>query len=304
MQTSTKTSERLLWVDISKGITIILMVIGHANLPIYARNLIWAFHMPLFFILSGFTTKWSELSFRTLLQKRIKSLLVPFLGYSIIDFIIYYFYLDGPDLITILQDGWDLALWFIPVLFLSNCLAYTLKKVSNLRLQILVSFVISLLTPLMSYFHVDVPWSLAVVPYASLFVVLGSNMNCVKQLYSSRSILLPIVYLIIIMTEACFFRFDMATNKTVPFVVLTIGALAGSLMIFNVSTRFSSESLVSRILSSVGRETFVIIAFSQILIMLANRYLSIGSILKYLLLVVALFSICKLKNFIVRRLFC
>lgn len=43
--------KRLDWVDIAKGIAIILMVIGHEveNKSIYA--LIFSFHMPLFFIL-------------------------------------------------------------------------------------------------------------------------------------------------------------------------------------------------------------------------------------------------------------
>lgn len=61
--------KRLEWVDIAKGIAILLMVIGH-ELPMTSliRMVIFSFHMPLFFILSGFTsrtvTSWTEIKRR------------------------------------------------------------------------------------------------------------------------------------------------------------------------------------------------------------------------------------------------
>lgn len=50
--------QRIAWIDIAKGITILTVIWSHTltfgSLP---RNLIFCFHMPLFFILSGFTLK-------------------------------------------------------------------------------------------------------------------------------------------------------------------------------------------------------------------------------------------------------
>lgn len=43
------------WIDIAKGIGIILMVIGHADAPRLLKNWIYGFHMPLFFIIAGYT---------------------------------------------------------------------------------------------------------------------------------------------------------------------------------------------------------------------------------------------------------
>lgn len=43
------TKERILWIDVAKGIAIVLMIIGHTvqfGNPI--RNFIFSFHMPLF----------------------------------------------------------------------------------------------------------------------------------------------------------------------------------------------------------------------------------------------------------------
>ena len=46
---------RLQHIDIAKGIAICLMVYGHTNS--YGMSFIYSFHMPLFFILSGYLTK-------------------------------------------------------------------------------------------------------------------------------------------------------------------------------------------------------------------------------------------------------
>lgn len=46
---------RQTWIDTCRGIGILLVVLGHCNPPFC--NLIYAFHMPLFFILSGYLYK-------------------------------------------------------------------------------------------------------------------------------------------------------------------------------------------------------------------------------------------------------
>lgn len=51
---------RLQYFDIAKGIAIILMVLAHSSLPAALQNYIFAFHMPLFFIVSGMVTKWDK----------------------------------------------------------------------------------------------------------------------------------------------------------------------------------------------------------------------------------------------------
>lgn len=55
--------KRLDYLDIAKGIAIFLVVMGHAVLAFdtpYWRLAIYAFHMPLFFLVSGMVTKTRE----------------------------------------------------------------------------------------------------------------------------------------------------------------------------------------------------------------------------------------------------
>lgn len=48
-------SKRIKWVDIAKGIAIIAMICGH-ECSGFLREIIFSFHMPIFFILSGYTS--------------------------------------------------------------------------------------------------------------------------------------------------------------------------------------------------------------------------------------------------------
>jgi len=48
--------KRLTWIDNAKGIGILLVVLGHTyGIPVQLHHIIYSFHMPLFFILSGYT---------------------------------------------------------------------------------------------------------------------------------------------------------------------------------------------------------------------------------------------------------
>lgn len=74
---------RNLTVSIAKGIGIILMVLGHADVP-YIWNFIYMFHMPLFFVLSGYCFKEKYLNdFKTFGIRKITGLYFPFLKWGI-----------------------------------------------------------------------------------------------------------------------------------------------------------------------------------------------------------------------------
>lgn len=71
-------SKRLDWIDIAKGIAIILVIVGHTvPNPSPLRHAIFSFHMPVFFILAGYTFR--PKSWRELLSGSVPRLLVPYL---------------------------------------------------------------------------------------------------------------------------------------------------------------------------------------------------------------------------------
>lgn len=81
---------RLEEFDIMKGILIILVVIGHTSLlPQYCNEVVFWFHMPVFFMITGFlTNRWISFGNRTLLKHKFISLSIPYFSYCIIFYLI------------------------------------------------------------------------------------------------------------------------------------------------------------------------------------------------------------------------
>lgn len=58
MESRTAEKKRIEWIDCARGIAILLVIVGH-GVDGFPRALIFSFHMPLFFILSGRTSRYS-----------------------------------------------------------------------------------------------------------------------------------------------------------------------------------------------------------------------------------------------------
>jgi acyltransferase len=81
---NTKKIERIAWVDFAKVICITLVVLGHIPLEPSITKIIYAFHIPFFFFLSGLLDK--NRTVKDQLKHDFKTLLVP---YSLL-YLIYY----------------------------------------------------------------------------------------------------------------------------------------------------------------------------------------------------------------------
>ena len=81
--------KRIGWIDSLRGIAMFFVIFGHAfyrrNNKI--RNYIYSFHMPLFFFISGLTTKRSGMTLLQFLKKKCKDLLLPYLALNVFVFI-------------------------------------------------------------------------------------------------------------------------------------------------------------------------------------------------------------------------
>ena len=122
--------KRLDYLDIAKGIAIFLVVMGHAVLAFdtpYWRLAIYAFHMPLFFLVSGTVTKTRESydlkGYLSFAGRNMTALMVPYLLWAFIylpfkfESIPYVFYGSWAALDRI---GTSTALWYLPCLFVAR----------------------------------------------------------------------------------------------------------------------------------------------------------------------------------------
>lgn len=71
-------------LSLCKAMAIILMVIGHADCPDWLSRFLYEFHMPLFFMASGYFFSLKYLNDEaTFVKKRVKGLYLPFLRWSV-----------------------------------------------------------------------------------------------------------------------------------------------------------------------------------------------------------------------------
>lgn len=69
--------KRIDWIDIAKGIGIISVILGHLRTPLYISEMIFSFHMPLFFVISGYFYK--ERKLKNFIFLKYKSLILPYI---------------------------------------------------------------------------------------------------------------------------------------------------------------------------------------------------------------------------------
>lgn len=81
-------------VSIAKGIGIILMVIGHSGCPIYLSQVIYSFHMVLFYFLSGYFFRDAKVvtNGRGFLIRKFRGLYWPYIKWSIVFIIFHNFF--------------------------------------------------------------------------------------------------------------------------------------------------------------------------------------------------------------------
>lgn len=186
---------RFEYIDIAKGMGILLVVWGHIFLTGVSHRVIYAFHMPLFFLISGMLFKRDKFGgFVDFLKRRAKRLLVPFVIYSVVTWIIWaafrfirhdavVSYWD-PLLQTIIAKGsgaymvHNSALWFIPCLFATEIIYFTLSKCNDFVKFIISTCFATVSFTLGHYFADDwwflLPWNLDAAMIAVLFYCIGN----------------------------------------------------------------------------------------------------------------------------------
>ena len=157
-------AKRLEWIDLAKGITMILVIIGHTIHLSLLRYIIYSFHMSLFFIASGITYRTSENNkmFKQKMKKSFRHLILPtiiiYLLQIIIEVILTFNQISFLDYfltktyVAVFASGYDLkfgsktivgigAVWFFVVLFISK----TLYDYLHLKLKQNVFIIVVLL---------------------------------------------------------------------------------------------------------------------------------------------------------------
>ena len=137
---------RIEYIDITKGIAILVVCVGHILQNCQTDRYIYSFHMPLFFLLSGITFKVRlNENFITFFWRKFRSLMIPYYCFGFVAICVYYvmgcyaertlnktFGFGFCEMCCDLFYGtggndrlkFYVALWFLSCLFSIECISY------------------------------------------------------------------------------------------------------------------------------------------------------------------------------------
>ena len=142
-----ETRRRISWIDVAKGLLIVLVVLGHATSNMLVKNFLSSFYMPCFFLLSGYVRSRKK-SVVARLWAQTKSILLPYFGFSLLLIAVQflrsklthspYEILSAVESIFIPYSGrvggTVYQLWFLPCLFLASFVFELLLHKNGLRI--------------------------------------------------------------------------------------------------------------------------------------------------------------------------
>jgi acyltransferase len=312
-QISSKTN-RIEYIDIAKGLGMIFVVIGHCiNGKTFPGLWIWTFHMPLFFILSGICFSENKYpQFLFFLKKRIQTLFLPCIYFSILVTVFTFILLDKTAFQS-LTKNLPGVLWFVSVLFFTEILYYYILRLTPkkiLRIFTLISLL--LLGIWFCRKEIILPFSVSTIPIATFYYGIGHSYKVlINKIASAHNSLLKIstssllLILPAIVTYHSKKSINMSTNYfSQPEFLYLFLSISGSLGIILLAT--FHWRYVKKLLLYIGRNTFIILSFHMLFIALSAHYIqpfiNNGLIYKFIEQVVIWVSIFISINFINKKI--
>jgi len=287
-------SKRIEYLDIAKGIGILLVVLGHNDfeaLSLFIHQVIYSFHMPLFFFLSGYFLNTST-PFFDFFKKRFNALLKP---YFFTIFLIYFTSISfekmgfNTAITRIVKSLYGsghyldwVQLWFLPQLFVVSLYAFLfitlVSKLQNrwIRRGILLA-ILAISLPFLNAFYpfqisifgktyelFGLPFSLDLVFLTGFFFILGNELRQItsEKTFDNLFILVGTGIGLIVLNYLFPYEIDFNIRQYDSFPVNTTEAILGILFILALSRQI--ELHTNRLASAfkyLGNISLIILLF-------------------------------------------
>ncbi|WP_342042163.1 acyltransferase family protein [Bacillus sp. OTU2372] len=279
-------SKRLDWLDIGKGLGMLLVMLGHADIPTPLKTYIYTFHMPLFFFLSGYLYNKEKFpSLKVFFKKRTKSLILPYLSFSFmaylwflllnyIGLVNYKKNLLTPLLGSVIAERksiWTVhtgALWFVACLFCTELLFYFIAKIG--RTEKAIGFFLLVMSVVGCFYNKMVgqplPWNIDVAMISVGFYGAGYLFKKYNKYLERFNHLKALVLLLIVNLFTGYLNYVL-TGERVDFYNSSLG----NIVLFYLSAFSGIGAFVilikhmkkNKVLQYIGKNSFIYLAFHQ-----------------------------------------
>lgn len=314
-------SERVRWIDIAKGLLIVLVIFGHSQINSLTKMLINSFHMGAFFFISGITFNQSY-SFENFLLKKWKSLLVPYIFFCLV--MLTYQYLKAiifkgfnfdllSGLISIIlpisgrNSTTVYGLWFLPCLFLTELIAYgALKTKEKYMINVLIQLVVICLLCLIFHRITGAISVVEILPVSLLFLFLGIKMRDESKVFDQNKLWLMYgSFVLFIITSLLNFHFwghvvDLSSMTLGYWPLYLVSSLCGTLMICALAMYIKNN----RLFIALGKDSIFYYGLHYEVLGVIEKIFRGGglqTLLTFVILYPLVWYIRKHKSLIVRR---
>lgn len=288
--------KRIEWIDIAKGIAILAVVIGHTLGPYNGQffgSLIFAFHMPIFFMLSGYL--YHPRSVQQECRRGVINLLLPYLATAVVlltlsavarclpnPLLNAYFASWRRGLIATLYGAgsevfnpwhWQVqpigAVWFLLSMFIAmqlfnGVMLLTAHRHQQLRQAVVRGGMFGIFAILGGWLGqvVYLPWAVNAALLAQVFLYVGylvRQTDLLSRMSPAWYLLFTFMWLV-----SAFQGYFALTVPTSPNLLISImGGIAGSLCIIRISDWFSHypNAQLVKWLKHYGQLSLVVLCF-------------------------------------------
>jgi len=274
--------KRIEYIDIAKGIGILCVVLGHVNLWDKLDMLIHGFHMPLFFFVSGYLFKVTDI--RYFILKKIKTLLWPYLLFYLLNLVLSPFVEGMP-----IGGG----TWFLLALFYAEVIYYIVVYLAKKEIYIdiicfcitILGLALSLIIPNRTLLYVGSGLvAIAFIRFGNLY------RNKIKELNFNigKAGIMIILYVVLSVING---NVNMKEGIYSNWIIFILDALIGIYVVFYISqqidiSKSKAISLVSVYLTRIGKNSIVYFLFNQTIIFIFMNLFSEFSLNKHIIKII------------------
>lgn len=319
---------RIDYIDIFRSFGIILMVMGHVGFGEVFDLFIHAFHMPMFFWISGYLFRHKskeEMPFGAFLIKKAKSLLLPYAVFGAGHYLFYvvkniltHESVDIAPLVHLLSvntNGLPIcgALWFLTSLFFTDILFFLLDRyIVNGKLKATVVIVVALIG---NYASTVFPFTLPLALGPS-FVGLGlyyigyqfkihqenKAVSVLMDLSWTFTIILGVITTILIFLNG---HVNMRTEEYSIVALFWVNSILSIIVGINISKLiygYIQNRFLGSWLTGIGKNSIIYVCLNQIVIALLRKVILMLVPVKYLSTILLLIA-SLLALYVISRIF-
>lgn len=277
------------WINVAKGVLIVLVAIGHSNYEIMSKYVYW-FHMPAFIILSGYLFN-NTYDLKELISKRSKRILIPYSSFALLTLIIIQLQSYNLNEIPLYIEnilrggrslGYNYGVYWYPMCLLLTTITFAImiKTIKN-RIVIAITIITLYIVAHLYIANNDykVFWSADTALIALFYFGLGyygkSIINKINTLYGIVAVFICSFLICCDYVGLIQYRLDMKSNLYNHMILDTLTPIVFIVAIISIS-KLIQHKYTGLLFNKVGKMSMIIMYLHLPVMIIMRSYFNVS----------------------------